>query len=137
MYTNTTLRKFVTLIKMYRYVFIYNALGCSSGERSRPILDRPHEVRFCRYRKGRKGRSRSTSVTFTPRFYPYFPQQYEIVILGGLAGRLDQTIHTLSYLHKLRKVRDRVYAVTDDNLGWVLDSVRPIQVQLGVILTVC
>lgn len=53
-------------------------------------------------------------------------QQYEIVILGGLAGRLDQTIHTLSYLHKLRKVRDRVYAVTDDNVGWVLDSVRPV-----------
>lgn len=48
--------------------------------------------------------------------------QYEIVILGGLAGRLDQTMHTLSYLHKLRKVRDRVYAVTDDNVGWVLDS---------------
>jgi len=48
--------------------------------------------------------------------------QYEIIILGGLAGRLDQTIHTLSYLHKLRKVRDRVYAVTDDNVGWVLDS---------------
>ncbi|KAJ4478168.1 thiamine pyrophosphokinase [Lentinula aciculospora] len=48
--------------------------------------------------------------------------QYEIVILGGLAGRLDQTIHTLSYLYKLRKVRDRVYAVTDDNVCWVLDS---------------
>lgn len=50
--------------------------------------------------------------------------QYEIVILGGLSGRLDQTIHTLSYLHKLRKKRKRVYAVTDDNIGWVLDSVR-------------
>lgn len=49
--------------------------------------------------------------------------QYEIIILGGLAGRLDQTIHTLSYLHKLRKTRKRVYAVTDDNVGWVLDSV--------------
>ncbi|KAJ4498692.1 thiamine pyrophosphokinase [Lentinula lateritia] len=48
--------------------------------------------------------------------------QYEIILLGGLAGRLDQTIHTLSYLHKLRKVRDRVYAVTDDNVCWVLDS---------------
>jgi thiamine pyrophosphokinase len=48
--------------------------------------------------------------------------QYQIIILGGLAGRLDQTIHTLSYLHKLRKVRDQVYAVTDDNIGWVLDS---------------
>lgn len=52
------------------------------------------------------------------------PQQYDIIILGGLAGRLDQTIHTLSYLHKLRKTRKRVYAVTDDNVGWVLDSVR-------------
>ncbi|KAJ3572407.1 hypothetical protein NP233_g3106 [Leucocoprinus birnbaumii] len=48
--------------------------------------------------------------------------QYDIVILGGLAGRLDQTIHTLSYLHKLRRTRERVYAVTDDNVGWVLDS---------------
>lgn len=50
--------------------------------------------------------------------------QYEIIVLGGLSGRLDQTIHTLSYLHKLRKRRKRVYAVTDDNIGWVLDSVR-------------
>ncbi|KXN91733.1 Thiamin pyrophosphokinase 1 [Leucoagaricus sp. SymC.cos] len=50
------------------------------------------------------------------------PEQYEIIILGGLAGRLDQTIHTLSYLHKLRKSRRRVFAVTDDNVGWVLDS---------------
>ncbi|KAJ3762040.1 thiamine pyrophosphokinase [Lentinula raphanica] len=48
--------------------------------------------------------------------------QYEIVVLGGLAGRLDQTIHTLSYLHKLRKVRERVYVATDDNICWVLDS---------------
>jgi len=50
-------------------------------------------------------------------------QQYDIVLLGGLAGRLDQTIHTLSYLHKLRKAREHVFAVTDDNVGWVLDSV--------------
>ncbi|KAG6816296.1 hypothetical protein H0H87_007179 [Tephrocybe sp. NHM501043] len=48
--------------------------------------------------------------------------KYDIVILGGLAGRLDQTIHTLSYLHKLRKTRVRVFAVTDDNVGWVLDE---------------
>ena len=49
--------------------------------------------------------------------------KYDIVILGGLGGRLDQTIHTLSYLHKLRKTRERVFAVTDDNVGWVLDAV--------------
>ncbi|KAJ7274463.1 thiamine pyrophosphokinase [Mycena haematopus] len=48
--------------------------------------------------------------------------EYDIVLLGGLSGRLDQTIHTLSYLHKLRKTRKRVFAVTDDNVGWVLDA---------------
>ncbi|KAJ7052628.1 thiamine pyrophosphokinase Thi80 [Mycena amicta] len=50
--------------------------------------------------------------------------KYDIVLLGGLSGRLDQTIHTLSYLFKLRKTRERVFAVTDDNVGWVLDSRR-------------
>ncbi|KAG7451121.1 thiamine pyrophosphokinase [Guyanagaster necrorhizus] len=50
-------------------------------------------------------------------------QPWEVIILGGLAGRLDQTIHTLSYLHKLRKdLSKRVFAVTDDNVGWVLNS---------------
>ncbi|KAJ2917394.1 hypothetical protein MD484_g3027, partial [Candolleomyces efflorescens] len=48
--------------------------------------------------------------------------QYHIVLLGGLAGRLDQTIHTLSCLHKLRKSRERICALTDDNVGWVLDE---------------
>jgi thiamine pyrophosphokinase len=56
---------------------------------------------------------------------PGLREQYDIILLGGLTGRLDQTIHTLSYLHKLRKSRKRVYVVTDDNVGWVLDSVRP------------
>lgn len=49
-------------------------------------------------------------------------QEFEIVILGGLSGRLDQTVHTLSYLHKLRKTRKRVFVVTDDNVGWVLNE---------------
>ncbi|KAG2076710.1 thiamine pyrophosphokinase [Suillus decipiens] len=49
-------------------------------------------------------------------------QEFEIVILGGLSGRLDQTVHTLSYLHKLRKTRRRVFVVTDDNVGWVLNE---------------
>ncbi|THH09650.1 hypothetical protein EW146_g8628 [Bondarzewia mesenterica] len=47
---------------------------------------------------------------------------YDIVLLGGLSGRLDQTIHTLSYLHKMRKSGRRVFAVTDENIGWVLDE---------------
>ncbi|KAF7316884.1 TPK-B1-binding domain-containing protein [Mycena chlorophos] len=49
-------------------------------------------------------------------------KRYDIVLLGGLSGRLDQTIHTLSYLFKLRKKRERVFAVTDDNVGWLLDA---------------
>ncbi|KZP31661.1 Thiamin pyrophosphokinase [Athelia psychrophila] len=49
-------------------------------------------------------------------------KQYIIIFLGGLAGRLDQTIHTLSYLHKLRKLRETIFVVTDDNIGWVLDE---------------
>ncbi|KAG6329796.1 hypothetical protein ID866_9295 [Astraeus odoratus] len=49
--------------------------------------------------------------------------QYEIIILGGLTGRLDQTVHTLSYLHKLRKARRKVFVATDDNIAWVLDEV--------------
>jgi thiamine pyrophosphokinase len=52
------------------------------------------------------------------------PQQYDVILLGGLSGRLDQTVHTLSYLHKLRKIRRRIYAVSDDNIGWVLDEVN-------------
>ena len=46
------------------------------------------------------------------------------MILGGLTGRLDQTIHTLSQLHKLRKTRERVFSLTEENVAWVLDEVR-------------
>ncbi|KIP05021.1 hypothetical protein PHLGIDRAFT_25280 [Phlebiopsis gigantea 11061_1 CR5-6] len=48
--------------------------------------------------------------------------QYDIILLGGLSGRLDQTIHTLSYLYKLRKTRKRVFTVTEENVAWILDS---------------
>ena len=47
----------------------------------------------------------------------------DFIILGGLSGRLDQTVHTLSYIHKLRKDNRRVFVVTDDNVGWVLKEV--------------
>ena len=50
-------------------------------------------------------------------------QQHTIVILSGLAGRLDQTVHTLSLLHKLRHRRKRIFVITDDNVAWVLDAV--------------
>ncbi|KAG8940041.1 hypothetical protein FRC04_005674 [Tulasnella sp. 424] len=48
--------------------------------------------------------------------------QLGIIILGGLSGRFDHTVHILSYLHKLRAQRERVFVVTDDNICWVLDS---------------
>ena len=63
-------------------------------------------------------------------------QRYTVVLLGGLSGRLDQTIHTLSYLHKLRRTGRRVFAVTDDNVGWVLDAVR-INMLRAYLLTNC
>jgi thiamine pyrophosphokinase len=47
----------------------------------------------------------------------------DVVLLGGLSGRLDQTVHTLSFLHKLRKSGRRIFVVTDENVGWVLDEV--------------
>lgn len=65
----------------------------------------------------------------------HFLQQYDIIVLGGLTGRLDQTIHTLSYLHKLRKTRKKVFVVTDDNVGWVLDEVffaTPVRISLNL-----
>lgn len=51
-------------------------------------------------------------------------QQNTIVLLGGLSGRLDQTVHTLSLVHKLRKSRKRTFVITDDNVAWLLDTVR-------------
>jgi thiamine pyrophosphokinase len=65
-------------------------------------------------------------------------QQYHIILLGGLSGRLDQTIHTLSYLHKLRKTRQRVFAVTDENVGWVLDAgEHEIEIDHGILGQTC
>ncbi|KAI9461697.1 thiamine pyrophosphokinase [Lactarius psammicola] len=47
---------------------------------------------------------------------------YDIVLLGGLSGRLDHVFHVLAFLHKLRQSGRRIFAVTDDNVGWVLDE---------------
>ena len=52
-----------------------------------------------------------------------FQNTYDSILLGGLSGRLDQTIHTLSYVHKMRKSGRKVFAVTDESVGWVLDEV--------------
>lgn len=64
--------------------------------------------------------------------------QHDIVLLGGLSGRLDQTIHTLSYLQKLRKSRKRVFAITDESVAWVLDSGQhTIEINHGVLGQTC
>jgi hypothetical protein len=54
----------------------------------------------------------------------YFQTPYDVVLLGGFSGRLDQTVHILSYLHKLRKCGRRLFVVADENVGWVLDEAR-------------
>ena len=62
--------------------------------------------------------------SFNYIFFYIFQTPYDVVLLGGLSGRLDQTVHTLSFLHKLRKSGRRIFAVTDENVGWVLDEAR-------------
>jgi len=47
---------------------------------------------------------------------------HNILFLGGIGGRLDQTMHTLSYLHKQRQVRTRMMVINDDCLAWVLNE---------------
>lgn len=46
----------------------------------------------------------------------------DVVILGGLSGRLDHTVHTMSLLHKLRTTRPRIFVVSGESVGWVLDK---------------
>ena len=80
----------------------------------------------CR-RKSKKTALKWVFVTYTyvrdgrPELNSQTP--YDLVLLGGLSGRLDHTVHVLSFLHKLRQSGRRVFAVTDDNVGWVLNEV--------------
>ncbi|KAK9900048.1 thiamine pyrophosphokinase [Cystobasidium minutum MCA 4210] len=48
-------------------------------------------------------------------------QQYQLVIYGGLSGRLDQTIHTLHTLSKLRTTREWSWIVSEESLTCLLD----------------
>lgn len=67
---------------------------------------------------------RSTGILILILKTPPFQTPYDVVLLGGFSGRLDQTVHLLSYLHKLRKSGRRLFVVADENVGWVLDGVR-------------
>ena len=50
-------------------------------------------------------------------------RQYQLVIYGGLSGRLDQTAHTLHTLYKLRKERQWTWVVSEESLTCVLEAV--------------
>ncbi|KAL7417542.1 thiamine pyrophosphokinase [Mrakia frigida] len=47
--------------------------------------------------------------------------QYDLILFGGLTGRLDQTTHTLHLLHKLRTEREKIWVISEDELAWCLD----------------
>ena len=49
--------------------------------------------------------------------------QYDLLLMGGLSGRVDQTVHVMSLLHKLRKTRPRSFILSSESLAWVLDEV--------------
>ncbi len=52
-------------------------------------------------------------------------QSYQLVIIGGLTGRLDQTIHTIHALTELLDARgNTTWAVGAESLACVLGPVR-------------
>lgn len=57
---------------------------------------------------------------------PAHQQQHQLVIVGGLSGRLDQTVHTLHALTLLveKEGRERVWAVGRESAAVVLPKVR-------------
>ncbi|KAK4057997.1 thiamine pyrophosphokinase [Microbotryomycetes sp. JL221] len=46
--------------------------------------------------------------------------QYQLIIVGGLSGRLDQTVHTLHALMQLEQERDLTWAVGEESIACVL-----------------
>lgn len=48
--------------------------------------------------------------------------QFPLLLVGGLSGRIDQTVHTISLLHKLRATRSESYVLSGESLAWVLDA---------------
>ncbi|ORY22966.1 Thiamin pyrophosphokinase, partial [Naematelia encephala] len=49
-------------------------------------------------------------------------RQLSLLLMGGLSGRIDQTVHTMSLLHKLRKSRPSSFVLSGESLAWVLDE---------------
>lgn len=51
------------------------------------------------------------------------PDDWAIVMLGGLSGRVDQTVHTMSMLYKLDR---EFYVFSEESMTWVLRKVRTV-----------
>lgn len=49
--------------------------------------------------------------------------QYDLLLIGGLSGRVDQTVHVMSLIHKLRKTRPHSFILSSESLAWVVDEV--------------
>ncbi|ORX41277.1 Thiamin pyrophosphokinase [Kockovaella imperatae] len=49
-------------------------------------------------------------------------RRYSLVFIGGLSGRVDQTVHTMHILHKLRKTRPLTFVLSCESLAWTLDA---------------
>jgi thiamine pyrophosphokinase len=96
----------------------------------RLFMTRISILRICRnvlpvwVKRKLKSENRYSSCSDEVVFYETDTSKFTVVVLGGLSGRLDQTIHTLSVFHKLRESRPKLFAITNENIGWVLDSVR-------------
>ncbi|TIB62898.1 hypothetical protein E3P78_02123 [Wallemia ichthyophaga] len=53
--------------------------------------------------------------------FNYVPRHHIAITFGGLSGRLDQTVHTLSYTRSQQNKRDRaVYVISENNIAWSL-----------------
>lgn len=50
-------------------------------------------------------------------------KEHQLVISGGLSGRLDQTIHTMHALMQLSEARERTWAVGSESIACVLGKV--------------
>lgn len=50
-------------------------------------------------------------------------KEHQLVISGGLSGRLDQTVHTIHALMQLAVVRERTWAVGAESIACVLGKV--------------
>ncbi|WRT64836.1 thiamine pyrophosphokinase [Kwoniella shivajii] len=46
-------------------------------------------------------------------------ESYALVLLGGLSGRVDQTVHTMSLLHKTKR---EIYVLDGESFAWQLPA---------------